>query len=88
MVKRSPIGTANYTAKLQLGAKNGGRLNLSQANAFAGTSGPTPAPASVALESGGTLGTGGVDQSFGTLSLTGGGTLGFGRNNGNRSFCR
>ena len=57
-------------------------MNLSQANAFAGTSGPTPVPASVALESGGTLGTGGVDQSFGTLSLTGGGTLDLGATTG------
>jgi fibronectin-binding autotransporter adhesin len=60
--------TVFTTANMSLGAKNGGKLNLQAANAFAG-SGATPAPAKVAL-GGGTLGTGGFAQSFGALTVS------------------
>src|SRR4029079_17336812 len=71
------IGTSNYTATMQLAAKNHGRINLSTDNAFAG-SGATPAPAKVSLSTGGVLGAGGTHQTFNTLSLTGGGTIDLG----------
>jgi hypothetical protein len=71
------IGTSNYTATMQLAAKNNGRINLSTDNAFAG-SGATPAPAKVSLSTGGVLGAGGTHQTFNTLSLTGGGTIDLG----------
>ncbi len=80
------IGTANYTANLQLAATNSGRINLVQPNAFAG-SGATPAPARVALSNGGILGTGGVAQTFGTLTLTSGGTLDLGSGAGIVQFA-
>src|SRR4029079_8438101 len=71
------IGTSNYTATMQLAAKNNGRINLSMDNAFAG-SGATPAPAKVTLSAGGILGTSGTHQTFNTLTLTGGGTIDLG----------
>jgi fibronectin-binding autotransporter adhesin len=80
------IGTANYTANMRLGANNGGRINLVQPNSFAG-SGATPAPARVALNTGGILGTGGVAQTFGTLVVTSGGTIDLGAGAGIVQFA-
>jgi autotransporter-associated beta strand protein len=71
------IGTTNYTATMQLTAKNNGRINLSMDNAFAG-SGATPVPAKLTLSAGGALGTSGTHQTFNTLSLSGGGTIDLG----------